>query len=309
MRFALAAVGIGAVAVGLTGCVVADLGPADRFHEDFHYTFPVGQNARIDAESFNGAIEIESWDRADVDITGTKFASTESGRDAIKIDVHHTEDSVEVRAIRPSDRPESMGARITLRVPRSANVDRVITSNGPIRVEDVSRAEHLKSSNGAIKISGAHGAVEARTSNAAIDVEGLDGAAVLKTSNGHIHADGIAGALEAETSNSAITARFAAAPAMPLKLQTSNGAIDLTMEKPPQSDIRAETRNGAITVHLPAATAAKVTADTSNSSISCDFDVNGENEKGHLKGTIGAGGHEIELNTRNGKIRIVKGVE
>ena len=81
------------------------------------------------------------------------------------------------------------------------------------------------------------------------------------------------------------------------------------MEKAPQSDIRATTRNGAITVHLPAGTNAKVTADTSNSSVSCDFDVNGDNDKGHLKGTIGTGGHEIELNTRNGKIRIVKGVE
>jgi DUF4097 and DUF4098 domain-containing protein YvlB len=96
---------------------------------------------------------------------------------------------------------------------------------------------------------------------------------------------------------------------VPLKLETSNGAIDLTMAKPPEADIRAETRNSSITVHLPANTNAKVTADTSNSSVTCDFELNGENEHGHLKGTIGSGGHQIDLTSSNGHIRIAKGVE
>lgn len=292
--------------IGLSGCVIGDLGPMTRFHEDFHYTFAVGQNARIEAESFNGPIDIEGWDRSEVEITGTKYASSESARDAIKIDVHHTEDSVEIRAIRPSDRPGNMGAKFTLHVPRSADVDRVATSNGSIQVAGVSRAEHLTSSNASIGVSGVHGDVDAHTSNAAIDAESLDGSATLKTSNGHIRADGISGGLEARTSNSGITARLETSPSRPVKLESSNGAIDLTLEKPPQSDIRAETRNAAITLHLPPSTGARVTADTSNSSIACDFDVAGENDRGHLKGTIGNGGHEIELTTSNGHIRIAK---
>jgi hypothetical protein len=294
--------------IGLTGCAdFAGMVSSDRFHEDFHYTFPVGQNARIDAESFNGPIGIEGWDRDDVEITGSKYAGTESARDAIKIDVHHTADSVEIRAIKPSDFSGNAGAKFTLHVPRSAWVNRVITSNGAIQVEDVGRAEHLKTSNGAIKISGVHGEVDAHTSNASIDVTSLDGMATLKTSNGRIHADNLTGGLEAETSNGGIVATLASAPPTPVKLSTSNSSIELTMDKPPLSDIRAETRNSSITVHLPAGTGAKISADTSNSSVACDFDLNGENEKGHLSGTIGSGGHSIELTTSNGHIHIAKG--
>jgi hypothetical protein len=303
MRIALAT----AALIGFSGCDAGDFGPMDRYPKDFQYIYPVHPNVRIDAESFNGAIEIEGWDRNDVEISGVKSASTEEARDAIKIDVHNTPDSVEIRAIKPSIQHANMGVKITMHVPRSAELDRITTTNAQIQVQDVSRAAHLKSSNGSIRVTGVHGEVEAHTSNAAIEAESLDGAVVLKTSNGHIRADKITGSFEAETSNNAITARLAASPSTPVKLISSNGSIDLTMEKAPQSDIHAETKNNSITLHLPANTGAKLTADTSNSSVTSDFDVAGENEKGHLRGTIGAGGHAIELITSNGHIRIAKG--
>ena len=80
------------------------------------------------------------------------------------------------------------------------------------------------------------------------------------------------------------------------------------MEKVPQGRHYAETRNNSITLHLPADTSAKVIADTSNSSIETDFAVSGDKDKHHLSGTIGSGGHNIELNTSNGHIRISKGM-
>jgi DUF4097 and DUF4098 domain-containing protein YvlB len=301
-------VAVTVVCIGLSGCIVGYQGPMDQYHEDFHYTYQVNPKARIDAESFNGNIEITGWDRNEVEISGSKYASTEGLRNAIRIDVHNTPDSVEIRAIRPSDLSGGMGAKFTLHVPRSAEVDRVTTSNGPIHVEDVSRAGHLKSSNGQIKITGVHGEVEAHTTNGPIDAESLDGGVTLKTSNGHIHADRISGSFEAETSNASIVARFDTSPSTPIKTITSNGSIEVTMEKAPLSDIRAATRNSPITIHLPAETSAKITADTSNSSVTCDFDVaGGESSKSHLKGNIGSGGHTIELTTSNGHIRIAKG--
>jgi DUF4097 and DUF4098 domain-containing protein YvlB len=261
-----------AIAVGLSGCGSMDFGPSDRFHEDFHYTFPVGQNARVEAVAFNGSIEISGWDRPDVEITGSKYGSSEAARDAVKVDVHHTADSVEVRAGKPQDLMGNSGAKLVIHVPRSAVVARAETSNGPIKVEDVGRVDRLHTSNGPIKVSGA---------------ESLG---------------------EAETSNGGITARLAGSPSDRIKLITSNGPIDFTMEKAPAGDIHAETANGPITLHLPADTAAQVTADTSNSPIDCAFDIQGEHDKGHLSGTIGAGSHKIHLNTSNGPIRIAKGM-
>jgi len=308
MKAALAIAGVAAALVGLSGCMIGDLGPMDRFHADFHYSYPVDAKARIDAESFNGSIEIEGWDKNEVEISGVKSASSEEARDAIKIDVHNTPGSVDIRAIKPSSLQGNMGVKITMHVPRNAEVDRVTTSNGPVKVRDVSRAAHLKSSNGGITLTGISGEVDAHTSNGPIDADSLTGAAVLKTSNGHIHAENISGSLEAETSNGGIKARLATSPTSPIKLISSNSPIELTMEKAPQSDIRAETKNSSITLHLPSDTSAKVIADTSNSSIETDFAVSGDKDKHHLSGTIGAGGHNIELNTSNGHIRISKGM-
>jgi DUF4097 and DUF4098 domain-containing protein YvlB len=296
-----------ALLTGLSGCIVADFGPQDRFHEDFHFSYPIQPKARIDVESFNGAIEIDSWDKNEVEIGGTKYGSTEEGMKSIKIDVHHTDTSLEVRAVKPSERTGNMGAKFVLHVPRSAELDRIVTSNAHIEVADVERAAHLKSSNGSIKVSGVHGDVDAHTSNASITAEALDGGVRLTTSNGSIHAEKLTGSLEADTSNSSIVAQLDRSPSTPVKLNTSNGSIDLTMSKPLQSDIKAETRNSSITVHLPSDISARVTADTSNSSISSDFEVSGEKDKHHLSGTIGSGGHNIELNTSNGRIRIAKG--
>jgi hypothetical protein len=301
-----------AAAISLTGCEFGDMGPSDRYQSDFHYTYEMQPTGRINAESFNGAIEISGWDQNKVEITGTKYASTEALRDAVKIDVHNTPEMVEIRAVKPSSmRMGNMGARFTIHVPRKAMLDRITTSNGTVKVRDVESAAHLKSSNGSINVTNVSGDVDAHTSNGSVEADTIRGSATLKTSNGRIRAEGVSGALEAETSNSSITARLDTGPAATTKLVSSNGSIELTMGSAPKGDIRVETRNNSIKLHLPADTAAHVVADTSNGSISSDFSVaskgDGDERKKHMDGVIGAGGPTIELSTSNGSIHILKG--
>src|SRR6185436_6968591 len=86
----------------LTGCVDVDFGSSDRFQEDFHFSWALEPNGRVSAETFNGKVEIIGWDENKVDISGTKYGSSEHLRDAIKIETHNSPSSVEIRAIRPS---------------------------------------------------------------------------------------------------------------------------------------------------------------------------------------------------------------
>jgi putative adhesin len=304
-----------AAGISLTGCEFGDIGPSDRYQSDFHYTYEMQPTGRIDAESFNGSIDISGWDQNKVEITGTKYGSTEAMRDAVKIDIHNTPEMVEIRAVKPSSmRMGNMGARFTMHVPRKAMLDRITTSNGPVKVRDVGSAAHLKSSNGSIDVTNVDGDVDAHTSNGSVEADMIRGSATLKTSNGRIRAEDVSGPLEAETSNNSITARLGAATSATTKLVSSNGSIDLTLGSAPKGDIRAETRNNGIKLHLPANTSAHVVADTSNGSISSDFSVaskgDGDEEKKHQKhmdGVIGAGGPTIELSTSNGSIHILKG--
>ncbi len=296
-------------AVVLSGCVIGDFGPSDRYQTDFHYSFALQPNGRVNVESLNGSIEITGWDENKVDITGTKYASTEVARDSIKIETHSAPDSIEIRTVKPSSGFSNMGARYTIRVPRTAELERITTSNAAIRIKDVGSAAHLKTSNGSIRVENVLSDVDAKTSNSSIELDSVQGSATMKTSNGRIRAENIGRNCEAETSNNSIEIRLDQAPAAPIRLTTSNGSVDLKMSKRPKNDIRIQTRNSAISVHLPLDTGARVAAETSNSSISSEFDVarSDENKKNHLEGTIGAGGPSIELMTSNGPIRISKG--
>ena len=307
MRFVIA---VGA-ALLLSGCIIGDFGTSERYQADFHYTYDLQPGARVNVETFNGAIEITGWDQDKVEINGTKNASTQDGLNDIRIDINHAPGSIDIRTVKPSARMGGFGARYTIHVPRTALLDRITSSNGGIRVNGIQSAAHLRTSNGSIRVENVAGDVEARTSNSAIELDTVKGNVTMKTSNGRIHAENISGNCDAETNNNSISVRLDNSPDAPVRLTTSNGSIDLTMTKQPKNDIRAETRNSSITLHLPANVAARVTADTSNSSISSDFDVTaqlrGEGSKNHLDGMLGSGGPSISLNTSNGHIRIVKG--
>jgi DUF4097 and DUF4098 domain-containing protein YvlB len=272
------------------GCDPADFGPSDRFQADFHYTLKPAD--RLSVENFNGEIEITGWDQPSIEVTGMKYASTEETLNRIRIDVHESPALTEIRTSRPEVFHGNQGARFLIRVPRKTIVDRIVSSNGAIRVENVS------------------GGVNAETSNGAIDLDAVSGKLSLRTSNGRIRAEDVDGQCDARTSNGPVTLGFRTAPDGPALIKTSNGPVDVTMSQSPKNDLTVETSNGSITLDLPGSAAARLNAETSRSSISSEFDVSGtfepHNQKHHLEGTIGAGGPHIELTTRNGGIHLRK---
>lgn len=296
------------LALVLTGCDFEEFAGSNKFKEEFHSSHALDPGGRISVESFNGSVEIVGWDRAEVDISGTKYAATQELMDLLEIDVLPTDDSVRIRAVRPSGRRGNMGVSFVIRAPRQTEIERVDTSNGSITAEMIEGNARLETSNGRVRANGLSGNVEARTSNGSIDLVGCAGDMTLRTSNGSIDVDGARGHIEAETSNGSITARITEANSQrPYRLRTSNGSLNLTLEATPATDVIASTSNSSITVRAPSSLAARVDASTSNGSITTDFDVTvrgGTERKNHLEGIVGAGGPVLDLSTSNGKIRL-----
>ena len=186
-------------------------------------------------------------------------------------------------------------------------LDRIVSSNGGIRVEDVEGPVNLHSSNGTIRVWRLKGPLDAQTTNGGIEATNQNGNANLRTSNGSIRVEINKGGLQASTSNGSITARVMQSdPNEPVRLESSNGHIELTMDA--VRDVHASTSNSSIVVHLPDAVNARVRARTSNSSIQTDFEVQtrGVIAKHSLEGTLGSGGPLIDLNTSNGSIKLLK---
>jgi hypothetical protein len=264
-----------------------DFGGGPKVETPFHYSYDVKPGGRLELETFNGSVEIRSWDQNKVDVSGTKSAGTAALNALIKIDSHATADGVEVRAIHPNEHHGNMGVRFVVRVPHSFELDRITSSNGQVKVEDLDGAVRVHTSNGGIHLSQIKGNVDATTSNGAIELNELNGRAVLSTSNSHIQGDHLSG---------------------PVDATTSNGSINIAFATPPKSDIHAETNNSSIEISMPESSAVRVRASTSNSSITSDFDVDksGTVSKDHLEGTIHGGGPMLDLHTSNGSIRLAK---
>jgi len=273
--------------VGLAGCELEGFGDVGRYHEDFHYNYPLKSGGRVVVESFNGAIEISPWDQENVDISGTRYARSEDAVSEIKINIDHTADSVSIRATRPTARNGNYGARFVIKVPRSVVLDRITTSNGTIRASDAAGPGKFHTSNGGIHVNGFKGELRAETSNGTVELNDVEGPVDAHTSNGAIRGTGFRGALD---------------------VSTSNGGIDLAFDSVPVPAIRAHTSNSAITVRLPGTVNARLTASTSNGSISSDFEMmtRGEVTRHRMDGTLGSGGPLIDLETSNGAIRILR---
>jgi hypothetical protein len=301
-----------AIAVLGTGCDIDELGSLGNSHayeKDFHYSYPLKPGGRLSLDSFNGSVEITGWDQDTVEIDGVQYASTREMRDAIKVDVVTTGDSVQIRTIRPSDRYGNMGVKYVIKAPRRVNLDRIVTSNGSVKVDDIEGLARVRTSNGSVRAARVRGSVEAHTSNGGVEVMDVEGPATIRTTNGRVHVDRVRGALQATTSNGNIHARLIKPePHRAVRLETTNGGIDLTMEALDDNEIRASTSNGGITVKLPARIGARVHARTSHSSVHTDFDVKreGDDSKHSLDGLIGDGGPTVDLTSSNGSIRLLK---
>jgi hypothetical protein len=294
MVLALAPVLAGALV--LMGCDIEDF---DNYQADFHYHYDFQPGGRLNVDNANGSVEIEGWDRQEVEISGVKYASRQRLLDELRIEIHNSPDAITIRTVRPYHPQWSAGARYTIRVPRQTVIDRVDTSNGPISVRNIGTSGahlqtlSLRTSNGRIRAENVTGVIDAQTSNGWVDLDEIDGGASVRTSNG------------------LVTIRLNHLTDSPLRVTTSNGAVDLTLRNQPQDAIHAETSNGSITLHLPADAGARLRADTSHSAISSDFDVlqrfeDHDRWNNRVDGKIGNGGPEIELSTRNGHISILK---
>ena len=270
MRTTLWLPALAAATISLTGCDFEDFN-VGRFNKDFHYSYPMASNGRLAVESFNGSIEVTGWDQDTVDISGTKYGPTQEAADNLQVSVDHAPSAVTIRVMRPSMRLHNEGARLVIKVPRHAILDRLTSSNGSIRTID--------------------GAGPSR----------------LHTSNGSIQVTGLAGRLEAQTSNGRVTAELTSADG-PVRVETSNGSVELNLPQKFDDEVRAHTSNGSITLRASERLNARLSARTSNGKITSDFDMrtSGEISRHRMEGVLGAGGPLIDLSTSNGGIRITR---
>src|SRR6478672_7938006 len=69
--------------------------------EEFHQTYAITTDGRIELDNINGDVHISSWDRNEVKVDAVKYADTKERLDEAKIEVNASKDSVSIRTKYP----------------------------------------------------------------------------------------------------------------------------------------------------------------------------------------------------------------
>jgi len=182
---------------------------------EFHQTYTLTANGRIELQNINGAVHISTWDQNQVKVDAIKRAYNEEElkEEEIRIDSHPDSISIETKYHQHDEgwRSNHRGAEVeyTLTVPRTARLD------------------EIKLINGALDVTGAKAEVRASCINGKLTAHGLAGDVSLSTINGPLEADfnQIAKSIE---------------------LSSINGSVHLTLPSDAKASIEATTVHGGI---------------------------------------------------------------
>lgn len=186
--------------------------------EEFHQTYTIAANGRIELDNINGPVHISGWDRNEVKVDAVKYADTRERLEEAKIEVDSGSDYLSIRTRYPKqDNSWNWGSHnnpasveYTLTVPRNARLDEIKLINGALDVKEVS------------------GEVRASCINGKLEAHDLAGRAKLSTINGRLDAT------------------FAQLPARDIDLNSVNGALELTIPSDSNAELEASTVSGGI---------------------------------------------------------------
>lgn len=277
----------------LAGCEVRVDSEERIAREEKRFTVTGQPDVRV--STFDGAIEIRSWDKNEVLVEVEKRAGDEQGLKSIEIRAEQKDNLVEVSVRQASGEDTFAGigihiaprARLLVTVPRTVSL-RARTDDGPIRAEHLEGRIELRSSDGSIRANHVKGELDVETSDGSVTVDDLDGAAVVSTEDGGISVTGKIASLRAKTGDGSITVRAERGVQMSSEwsISTDDGAVALYLPRDFGAEVDAATRDGRVRSELDLASAA-------------------EDERSRsLRGTLGAGGQLLRVRTGDGSISL-----
>jgi DUF4097 and DUF4098 domain-containing protein YvlB len=256
--------------------------------------FTVSGPADVRLTTFDGEIEVRSWDRSEVLVEIEKRGPTRESLAALEIVSQQKDGAIELEVKRPRRESfsnvafsRSPSARLIVSMPRRADL-RARTGDGAIRVNGIQGRLELRTGDGSIRVTEVAGAITLDTGDGSVTVEDAEGTLAIETGDGGMSVSG----------------RFSA-----VRLRTQDGAI-VYRAQPGSSmadDWDISTGDGTVSLYLPSDFSAELDALTGDGAIRNELRVAGksEDDRRRLRGRIGEpGGRLIRVRTGDGGIRL-----
>ncbi|HEX8027475.1 MAG TPA: DUF4097 family beta strand repeat-containing protein [Vicinamibacterales bacterium] len=223
-------------------------------------TFKVTGQAELSLETFDGAIELHSWDKDEIEVEIEKRAMEQALLDEIKIDSKQQDNKVIVKVTGPSRERHgvtigmhiSPTARLRVAVPRNINIS-ASSSDGSIRAEAIEGRIVLHTTDGSVTGLRIGGDVQVRSGDGSIRIDGAAGKFDLETTDGTIRVEGKPGVLRARTGDGSIRANIEPDTVMAdnWELTTSDGSVTVTLPGVFNVELDAETSDGSVVANHP----------------------------------------------------------
>lgn len=265
-------------------------------------TFKVAGIPEVDLDTFDGSIEIHSWDRDEVEVEIEKRAMEQSLVDEMKIVAEQQGNKIVLKVSGPS-RYESKGiqigvnfsptARLRVALPRRSHVT-AKSNDGSIAIEDVSGRITLTTGDGSVRATRLAGEILVRSGDGAIRMDNVEGKLDFETDDGSISGEAKPTALRAHTGDGSVRIEVQRESKMDADwdVQTSDGSVVITLPSDFNAEIDAESRDGSVRSNHPSIKDERRDGEDR------------EERRRALKATLGAGGRLLKVRTGDGSIRI-----
>lgn len=282
------------LALGLLagGCTVTVDSHSEIVREEKR--FAVDGRGDVRVSTFDGSIEIRSWDKPDIVIEIEKRGPTKTAVEGLQVVSQQKGNLIELEVKRP--RTESFSgiglhrtanARLIVSVPRDTDI-RARSGDGSIRIDRVTGRLDLRTGDGSIRASEVAGELTLDTGDGSITVDGAEGSLSVDTGDGSVNVSGSLSVVKLHTGDGSVVYR--AAPGS-------------TMKEPWE----IVTGDGSVSLYLPNDFGAELDAHTGDGTIRNDLNVEDAGEeraRRTLRGRIGAGGKLLRVRTGDGAIRL-----
>ena len=297
---------IAAAVLALAGCEVNLNSEGIVSRETKRFT--VSGTPELQVDTFDGSIEVHSWDRNEIEVEIEKRAMEQALVDDMKIVAEQNGDRVVVKVTGPRRSDQPGGVQIGIHFSPTARIRVVMPRNAQLTAA---------SADGSLVVEEVNGKISLRTGDGSIRASRVGGEVVLRTADGSIRVDRAEGKLDVETEDGSVTME---AKPTSLRLRTSDGTIRLEIQPDAvmAEDWDVQTGDGSVVLTLPDGFNAMLDAETRDGVVRSDHaalrdkrDAEGaedrrdrEESRRMLKATLGTGGRTLRVRTGDGSIRI-----
>ena len=258
--------------------------------------FPAETLVDLRLDTFDGSVEVRSWDRAEVLVEVEKRGLDKEAVSKIEVVADRQGNTIRVDA-RQKERGHVVGigwitspsARLIATVPRKCNVS-AHTRDGAITLSRVEGKFELRSGDGSVKAVETTGELTIETGDGSITLEDVSGRIDARTKDGSVNMSGTPSGLRVRTGDGSVVLRIRRGAAM-------------------TEDWSVTTGDGSIVAELPDDFNASIEADPGSdgrarNELKLTSVTGGGRDNRVLRGQLGQGGRAFRLQTGDGTIRL-----